>query len=168
MVVLFGSRPCRTRSQHRATFDYTLIVKDTQAYIGTGAQVSSNSTVQIQANSTENLGFFAGSFNLGGLLAAEAAGTIDTIEDQTLAHADPGANVTAAGGVMVLANSTTTDNNIAVVGTVSGINGQAMYSKTDIGGATFSPITIGSTTIGGTPGLTSAEVNSQVTAPPWT
>ena len=39
-----------------------------------------------------------------------------------------------------------------------------MYSQTDIGGATFAPLKIGTITIGGMPGATSAAVNSQVTA----
>ena len=42
---------------------------------------------------------------------------------------------------------------------------EATYSSTDIGGATFGGIHIGSLSVGGTPGLTSAAVNSQVTAP---
>ena len=150
------------------TFDYTLIVKDTEAYIGSGAVVSSNSNVEIRANSNENLNSFAGSFNLGGLVSAAAAGALHTVQDQTLAHTDSGANVNAKGSVLVLANSATSDNIVAVVGAGAAISGQAMYSKTDLGGATFSPLKIGTLSIGGTPGLTSASVNSAVTAPPST
>ncbi len=148
-----------------ATLDYTLIVKNTQAYIGAGALVSSNTNVEIRANSNETLNSFAGSFNLGGLLSAAAAGSIHTIQDQTLAHTDAGAVITAKGSVLDLASSDTTDNIVAVVGAGGAISGQAMYSKTDIGGATFSAIHIGPLSIGGKPGLTSASVDSQVTAP---
>ena len=73
--------------------------------------------------------------------------------------------MSAVGGVSVLANSSTTDSIIAVVGGVGTLSVQATYSKTDIGGATFGGLHIGSLSVGGTPGLTSAAVNSQVTAP---
>ena len=62
-----------------------------------GAVVSSNSNVEIRANSNENLNSFAGSFNLGGLVSAAAAGAIHTIQDQTLAHTDAGAIVNGEG-----------------------------------------------------------------------
>jgi hypothetical protein len=146
-----------------ATFDFVFLAKDTEAYIGDGAVVSSNSNVEIRANSTEDLGSFTGTFNLGDLASAAAAGILHIVQAQTLAHTDAGAQINAPGSVLVLANSSSTDNIVAVVGSSAAISGQAMYSQTDIGGATFAPITIGTETIGGTPGLTSAAVDSQVT-----
>jgi hypothetical protein len=147
-----------------ATFDFALLVKDTEAYVGANAVVGSNSNVEVRANSTEDLGSFTGTFNLGGLASAAAAGALHVIQDQTLARTDGGAQVNAPGSVLVLANSSGNDNVIAVVGSSAAISGQAMYSQTDVGGATFAPINLGQQTIGGAPGLTSAAVGSGVKA----
>ncbi len=78
-----------------ATLDFEMLVKDTEAYIGAGAVVSSNSNVEVRANSTEDLNSFSGTLNLAGLASVAAAGTIHVVQAQTLAHTDAGATISA-------------------------------------------------------------------------
>jgi hypothetical protein len=159
-----GDLGAATRAGVSATFDYAVLVKDTEAYIGANAVVSSNSNVEVRADSTEDLNAFAGALNLGGQAAAAASGALHVIQARTMAHTDAGARINAPGSVLVLADSSSDDTIIAVAGSSQPVGARVMDSQTDIGGATFSPIKIGSETIGETPGATSAAVDSQVTA----
>ena len=81
-----------------ATFDYTVIVKDTEAYIGSNALVSSQSHVDVQAFSAENLASFAGSADVAGGVSAAASGALHTIQDQTKAQYRPRGGRECRGG----------------------------------------------------------------------
>ena len=148
-----------------ATFDFAFVAKDTEAYIGSGAIVESNSNVELRSISDEDMRVIAGSLAAGSLVAGAAFGSLHTVQARSQAYTSGGATVSASDDVLVLAESTSEDDVIGIVGSAGGLlNGQVMFTDADLGGATSNGLSIAGMTVGGVPGITSASVDGTVIA----